>query len=52
MVKELIKKDKTYYLCDSCGFAYEERRLAAKCQAWCEMNNSCNMEITRRAVKV
>ncbi len=50
MVTELRRNNKTLYLCDACGFAYEEKELAQKCQRWCEEHNSCNLDITKHAV--
>ena len=50
MVKE-IKKDKNcLFLCEACGFAYEEQTWAEKCQQWCEEHQACNLEITGHAV--
>lgn len=52
MVKE-IKKDKTdYYVCEECGFAYKEKQLAKKCEEWCKKHNSCNIKITKYAVRI
>ncbi len=50
MVTELRRNNKTFYICDACSFAYEEKELAQKCQQWCEEHNSCNLEITQYAV--
>ncbi len=50
MVKELHKEDRVLYVCEACGFAYEEKEWAQKCQAWCEEHNSCHLEITQHAV--
>ena len=33
------------YECGECGFVYEEREWAAKCEAWCHEHHSCNLEI-------
>lgn len=49
MVKEIKKDGKTLYVCEECGFAYEEKEWAQKCQQWCGQNNSCNLEITQHA---
>ncbi|MBS3051955.1 MAG: hypothetical protein J4428_01100 [Candidatus Aenigmarchaeota archaeon] len=51
MVKEEIKNNKKYFVCEECGFAYKEKKLAEKCQNWCKEHNSCNIEITKHAVK-
>jgi len=50
MVKELCKDDITLYICEECGFAYEEKEWAQKCQHWCQQHQSCNLEITQHAV--
>jgi predicted ATP-dependent serine protease len=52
MVKELVKKGKTFYICEACGFAYEQEEWAEKCQEWCEKHNSCNLEITQHAISL
>lgn len=51
MVKEVEKEGKKYYRCEACGFFYKTRELAQKCQDWCERTKSCNIEITKHAVK-
>jgi predicted ATP-dependent serine protease len=50
ITKEEFKKDKKYFICEECGFAYKEMDWAEKCQAWCKEHNSCNMEITKHAI--
>lgn len=50
MVKELHRNNKILYICEACGFAYEQKEWAQKCQEWCEGHNSCNLEITEHAV--
>lgn len=50
MVKEVKNKGKTLYICGACGFAYEEKEWAEKCQKWCQEHQSCNIEITAHAV--
>ena len=52
MVKELIKDKVKYYICEECSFAYKEKQLAEKCEDWCKKHHSCNMEITKNAVKI
>lgn len=51
MVKQVKKQGKTYYQCEECGFIYESKEWAEKCQSWCKANNSCNIEITKHAVE-
>lgn len=46
MVREVRRKGKTLYVCEECGYAYEERGWAEKCERWCRKHQSCNLEIT------
>ena len=50
MVKEIKKNEKTLYICEECGFAYDHKEWAQKCQQWCKQHQSCNLEITQHAV--
>ena len=50
MVKEMKKNENTLYICEECGFAYEQREWAEKCQQWCVEHQSCNLEITQHGV--
>ncbi len=50
MVKETKENGKTLYICEECGFAYEQKEWAQKCQEWCREHNSCNLEIIQHAV--
>lgn len=50
MVKEVKQNNRTVYVCEACGLAYEEKEWAEKCQQWCDRHNSCNLEITQHAV--
>ncbi len=43
------KKSKLY-VCTVCGFLYEEKELAQKCEEWCKTYKSCNLEITKHAI--
>jgi len=52
IVKEVEKEGKKYYVCTACNFAYIEKEWAEKCQAFCEENKSCSLEITKHAVKI
>ncbi len=51
IVKEIRRKDKTLYVCEACGFAYEERHWAEECEEWCLRHHSCNIEIASHAVE-
>lgn len=50
MVKEAEKKGQKLYQCESCGFAYADKKLASDCEAYCTAHHSCNIEITKHAV--
>ena len=45
MVKELQRDHKTVYACEECGFIYEDREWAEKCEAFCAEHGACNLEI-------
>ncbi|TSC56886.1 MAG: Uncharacterized protein Greene071421_396 [Parcubacteria group bacterium Greene0714_21] len=51
MVKTITQQNKELYQCEECGFRYEEREWAEKCEAWCKEHNSCNIEITSHAMQ-
>ena len=50
-VKQIVnsKGDEGLYQCPECGFHYEDREWAEKCEAWCREHKSCNIEITAHA---
>jgi len=50
VVKETKKNGETLYVCEECGFAYEQKEWAEKCQQWCEQHQSCNLEITQHGI--
>ncbi len=52
MVKQIKKKNIAYYDCEECGFAYETRELAQKCEDWCSEHHSCSLEITKHAINL
>ena len=47
MVKALQRDRKTVYACEECGFVYEDREWAEKCEAFCSEHQACNLEITQ-----
>lgn len=49
MVKVIKKNDKELYRCEECGFHYQDKALAEKCEVWCKEHKSCNIEITSHA---
>ena len=52
MVKTTKKESRSFYQCEECGFWYKEQELAEKCEEWCRKHQSCNLEITKFAVKL
>lgn len=52
MVKQIKKNGKALYVCEFCGFAYEEKEWAEKCQKWCQEHQSCSLDIIQHAVGV
>ncbi len=51
MVKEQIKNNKKHYICEECNFAYKEKSLAEKCEAYCKEHHQCSLEITKHAIQ-
>ncbi|MBW2985406.1 hypothetical protein KY313_02010 [Candidatus Woesearchaeota archaeon] len=49
MAKE-IKKGKLY-ICGECGFKYKDKEIADMCEKWCNEHKSCNIAISKYAVK-
>lgn len=46
MFKSIQQQEKVLHQCGECGFRYEEKEWAEKCEAWCKEHQSCNIEIT------
>jgi len=40
-----------YYQCEICNFNYKDKKWSDKCGDWCDNYKSCNLEITKHAVK-
>lgn len=51
MVKIVSNLKGKYYICEECNFAYKDKKIASKCEDWCNKYHSCNIEITQYAVK-
>lgn len=51
MIKISKQNGKKLYQCRECGFHYEDRAQAEKCEAWCKDHKSCNIEITASAIE-
>src|SRR3989338_5049623 len=58
MVKINRSQPDDQYECEACGFRYADdptslitgKEWAEKCEVWCKEHNSCNIEITGRAI--
>lgn len=46
-----MKKQVKMYVCNECGFKYSDEAWAKKCEEWCKEHKSCNIEITKHAIK-
>ncbi len=51
MVKKINKNNKSYYQCVDCKLIYDDINWANKCEDWCKKYKSCNLEITKHAIK-
>lgn len=47
----MVTKKRDRFQCDVCKLWYKELEWAEKCEAWCRKTNSCNLEITKHAIK-
>ncbi|MBI4162086.1 MAG: hypothetical protein HY513_00255 [Candidatus Aenigmarchaeota archaeon] len=46
-----MKKKAKNYICRACGYKYKDKEWAEKCYKWCSKRKSCNIEITKHALK-
>jgi len=51
MVEPVVQNNKTVYQCEVCGFHYEQKEMAQKCEEWCGKRYSCNIEIIKYAIE-
>ena len=47
----MVKKINDFWICEECKLRYNEKSWAEKCEVWCKKYKSCNLEITKHAVK-
>ena len=47
MVREINKK----FQCGECKMFFKDKGWAEKCEAWCKVHKSCNLEIIKHAKK-
>ena len=50
MAREAVKNGKTVYICEECGYIYEQKEWAEKCQQWCSSKQSYNLEFTQHGI--
>ena len=50
MVKEILKENKTIYLCEACGLGYKDSQTAGECVHHCNTYHSCSLKITSQAI--
>ncbi len=48
---KIVKKTESGYECSECHYVYKEKKWAEKCEAWCKKHKSCNLNITKNAIK-
>lgn len=46
----MVRKINTF-VCDACGFHYEDEQNAKDCEEWCKKTNSCNLDIIKHAIE-
>lgn len=51
-IYQFIKKKRRLYPCKECGLLYKDQVWASKCEEWCALNKSCNLEITRHSTNI
>lgn len=53
MVSIKVKSGKEFFVCDTCGLIYKDKKTAEKCQTWCENNpGSCNPNVIQLSVEL
>lgn len=46
MVRKIFNQNKKeLYKCEACGYHYDEKDWAEKCELWCNEHKTCNIEI-------
>ncbi|MCW4049114.1 MAG: hypothetical protein NWE89_05190 [Candidatus Bathyarchaeota archaeon] len=50
MVHVEKKYETSFWVCDECGFGYEQREIAEMCEGHCQSNGVCSLVITKKAV--
>ncbi|MEK6871358.1 MAG: hypothetical protein AABX16_00470 [Nanoarchaeota archaeon] len=52
MVEETNFKGKIVFKCMKCGYLYRDKSKAIECEEWCNRSKSCNLSITKYAIKM
>ena len=52
MVDETNLDGKIVYKCMKCGYLYRNKHKAIECEEWCTQTKSCNLIITKYAIKL
>ncbi len=39
------------YQCKICGLHYRQKKIALRCQNYCQKHQSCSLEITKKSVE-
>ena len=52
MVKEIIKENTKYFVCEECLMYYKTKELAQKCEDFCGKYHACSIELTKHAVEL
>lgn len=50
MVRKVKLDEREVYICEVCGFGYEDEKIAETCQRHCLTHKACSLEITSKAV--
>ena len=46
MVRKVLDQNKKeFYECEACGYRYDKKEWAEKCELWCTEHKTCNVEI-------
>lgn len=48
----MVKQVGAGFQCEDCKLQYREREWAEKCEEWCLGHHSCNLAITRHAIRL
>ncbi len=46
----MVKKEDRCYICETCGFAYIDKKKACECEDFCKKHKACNLEIIKYVV--